>query len=150
VEFVGTQDKAIHDIAERFGVTNLVRVHPPVPYTQALDYQLRADVLLHMQWCDPKEYGTVAGKIFDYLGARRPILGIGLEDSVVAQLVRERAAGLVTNDPLKIAKQVEAWIAQKRAGGIAALPPAASDGLERAAQFEKVRDVLARVAAHRG
>jgi hypothetical protein len=103
-----------------------------------------------MQWCDPKEYGTVAGKIFDYLGARRPILGIGLEDSVVAQLVRERAAGLVTNDPLKIAKQVEAWIAQKRAGGIAALPPAASDGLERAAQFEKVRDVLARVAAHRG
>lgn len=150
VEFIGTQDKAINDIAERHGVTSLVRVRPPVPYTQALDYQLRADVLLHMQWCDPKEYGTVAGKIFDYLGARRPILGIGLDDSVVAELVRDRAAGLVTNDPLKIAKQVEAWIAAKRAGGIAALPSAASEGLERGAQFEKVRGVLARVAAHRG
>jgi hypothetical protein len=148
VEFIGTQDKAINEIAERHGVTNLVRVRPPVPYTQALDYQLRADVLLHMQWCDPKEYGTIAGKIFDYLGARRPILGLALEDSVVAQIVRDRAAGLVTNDPAKIAKQVETWIAQKRAGGIAPLPSSASEGLERAAQFEKVKDVLTRVASH--
>jgi len=147
VEFIGTQDKAINEIAERYRVTNLVRVRPPVPYTQALDYQLRADVLLHMQWCDPKEYGTIAGKIFDYLGARRPILGIALEDCVVAQIVRDRAAGLVTNDPAKIAKQVEAWIAEKRAGGIKPLPPSASEGLERAAQFEKVKDVLARVAS---
>jgi hypothetical protein len=149
VEFIGTQDKAINEIADRHGVTNLVRVRPPVPYTQALDYQLRADVLLHMQWCDPKEYGTIAGKIFDYLGARRPILGIALEDSVVAQIVRDRAAGLVTNDPMKIAKQVEGWIAEKRAGGIKSLPPSASEGLERAAQFEKVKDVLTRVALHR-
>jgi hypothetical protein len=148
VEFIGTQDKAINEIAERHGVTDLVRVRPPVPYTQALDYQLRADVLLHMQWCDPKEYGTIAGKIFDYLGARRPILGLALEDSVVAQIVRDRAAGLVTNDPAKIAKQVETWIAQKRAGGIAPLPSSASEGLERAAQFEKVKDVLTRVASH--
>lgn len=150
VEFIGTQDKAINEIAERHGVTNLVRVRPPVPYTKALEYQLHADVLLHMQWCDPKEFGTIAGKIFDYLGARRPILGIALEDSVVAQIVRDRVAGLVTDDPAKIAKQVEAWIAQKRAGGIAPLPAAASEGLERAAQFEKVKDVLRRVASRPG
>jgi hypothetical protein len=150
VEFVGTQDKAINEIAERHGVTHLVRVRPPVPYTKALEYQLHADILLHMQWCDPKEYGTIAGKIFDYLGARRPILGIALEDSVAAQIVRDRAAGLVTNDPAKIAKQIEAWIAEKRAGGIAPLPPAASEGLERAVQFEKVKDVLTRVASRKG
>jgi hypothetical protein len=146
VEFIGTQDQEIAGIAERHGVTSLVRIRPPVPYRQALEYQLRADVLLHMQWCDPKEYGTVAGKIFDYLGARRPILGIALEDCVVAELVRERKAGLVTNDPDKIAKQVAAWSAQKRAGGVPALPPSASDGLDRAAQFEKVADVLEKVS----
>jgi len=149
VEFIGTQDKAINEIAERHRVTSLVRVRPPVPYTKALEYQLHADVLLHMQWCDPKEFGTIAGKIFDYLGARRPILGIALEDSVAAQIVHDRAAGLVTNDPAKIAKQVEVWISQKRSGGIAPLPPAASEGLERAAQFEKVKDVLTRIASRR-
>jgi glycosyltransferase involved in cell wall biosynthesis len=148
VEFIGTKDKdgALDALAKQYGLSDHVRVLPPVSYKQALDYQLRADVLLHMQWCDPKEQGTIAGKIFDYLGARRPILGIALEDCVVADLVHERKAGLVTNDPQKIAAQVERWIAEKRAGGVKPLPPAASEGLDRAAQFDKLVDLLKSVA----
>ena len=149
VEFVGARDKAVRDLADRYGLTEHVRVHAPVPYKRALEFQLRADVLLHMQWCDPKEQGTIAGKIFDYLGARRPILGIALEDCVVAELVRDRNAGLVTNDPLKIAKQIEDWIAEKRRGGISPLQPAASQGLERSVQFEEVRSLLENVVAGR-
>ena len=145
VEFVGSMDETVRDLVDRYGLANHVRVQSSVPYPRALELQLRADVLLHMQWCDPKEQGTIAGKIFDYLGARRPILGIALEDSVVADLVRDRGAGLVTNDPAKIAKQIEIWVAEKRRGGIAPLPPAASEGLERALQFEKVRDLLANI-----
>jgi hypothetical protein len=147
VEFVGAKDKAVREFAERFGLTDHIRVHPTVPYTRALEIQLGADVLLHMQWCDPKEHGTIAGKIFDYLGARRPILGIALEDCVVAELVRERGAGLVTNDSKKIAKQVERWLAQKRQGGVPPLPPSASEGLERSLQFEKIETLLTNVVA---
>lgn len=147
VEFVGAKDKAVREFAERFGLTNHIRVLPTVPYTRALEIQLGADVLLHMQWCDPKEHGTIAGKIFDYLGARRPILGIALEDCVVADLVRERGAGLVTSDPKKIAVQVEHWLAQKRQGGIPPLPAEASEGFERSVQFERIRDLLDRQVA---
>jgi hypothetical protein len=91
--------------------------------------------------------GTIAGKIFDYFGARRPILGIALEDSIAAQIVHERRAGLVTNDPAKIAKQVAAWIAQKKRGGVAPLPESSIKGLERAVQFEKIRTLLDGIVA---
>jgi hypothetical protein len=146
VEFIGSSNKAVRDLADGFGLDTLIRTEKTIPYRAALERQLRADVLLHMQWCDPKEYGTIAGKIFDYLGARRPILGIALEDSTVAQLVHERCAGLVTNDPRRIATQIEAWVAEKRRGGIAPLPPSASEGLERAVQFEKIADLLSNIA----
>jgi hypothetical protein len=142
VEFVGTAIEAATAAASQYGVAHLVKAFEPVTYRRALEIQLHADVLLHLQWCDPKEEGTVAGKIFDYFGARRPILGIALEDSVVAKMVHERNAGLVTNDVKKIADKVAAWIREKKAGGVAPLPPEAVAGLERTVQYEKIRALL--------
>ncbi len=147
VEFIGTAIEAATSVADQYGVAHLVKAFPPVPYRRSLEIQLHADVLLHLQWCDPKEVGTVAGKIFDYFGARRPILGIALEDSIVAKMINERAAGLATNDTAKIAKQVAAWIAEKKAGGVAPLPPAASAGLERDVQFEKIEHLFDGIVA---
>lgn len=147
VEFVGSEVEGVRRLAADAGILDLVRIHDPVSYRRSLELQLHADVLLHLQWCDPKEEGTIAGKIFDYLGARRPVLGIALEDCVVAKLIHERKAGLVTNDPAKIAGQVSAWIKAKRAGGLAPLPASASDGLDRATQFENVEALLRDIVA---
>lgn len=147
VEFIGTEIHAAASQAGKYNVAHLVKAFPPVPYQRSLEIQLHADILLHLQWCDPKEVGTVAGKIFDYFGARRPILGIALEDSIVAKMINERGGGLATNDPVKIAKQVAAWIAEKKAGGVAPLPPAASAGLERDVQFEKIEGLLDGIVA---
>ncbi|MCE9523509.1 MAG: hypothetical protein K8S25_13885 [Alphaproteobacteria bacterium] len=147
VEFVGTEIEAASGAADKFGVAHLVKAFPPVSYRDSLKIQMHADVLLHMQWCDPKEEGTIAGKIFDYMGARRPILGIALEDSIVAKMVHDRGAGLVTNDQAKIAKQISAWVAQKRSGGVAPLPQSAVAGLERSVQFEKMETLLRGIAA---
>lgn len=150
VEFVGTEIGAAMAAAEQHGVTHLVSVGPQIGYREALARQLAADVLLHMQWCDPRENGTIAGKIFDYIGTRRPILGIGLEDSVVGEMIRTRNAGVVTDDPAKIAQHVAAWMAEKKSGGIAPTPPEAVSGLERSVQFEKVRALLQDLAAATG
>lgn len=142
VVFVGSEVEGLRNLAAAEGVVDLMRVEEPVTYRRSLEMQLHADVLLHLQWCDPKEEGTIAGKIFDYLGARRPVLGIALEDSVVAKLIHERGAGLVTNDPAKIAAEVERWIKAKKAGGVPPLPASACEGLDRDTQFEKIETLL--------
>ena len=61
-------------LAETAGVQDRVVVHPHVPLAEAAAIQQGADVLLLMQWKDPREQGNLPGKLFEYLGARRPIL----------------------------------------------------------------------------
>src|SRR3546814_20014060 len=68
-------------------------------HEEALRRQLESDILVLLQWNDPKEQGSVPGKFFEYLGARRPILVLGLHDGVPATILRERNAGFFSNEP---------------------------------------------------
>lgn len=65
-------------------------------------------------WNDFKEKGVYTGKLFEYLGARRPILAIGSEDNVSANLIMERSAGVVTTDPKNISDALNKWCLMKK------------------------------------
>jgi hypothetical protein len=100
-------------------------------------------VLLLMQWNDPREQGNLPGKLFEYLGARRPILGLGFEDGVPARIIRERAAGLFCNDPEEIAAQLRAWLETKRRlGHLPPLPAEVAAGFTRAEQFARLEPIF--------
>jgi hypothetical protein len=60
-------------------VQPLVKIHPRVPNAESVAVQKQGDVLLITQWNHPLKQGNVPGKLFEYLAARRPILGLGLE-----------------------------------------------------------------------
>jgi hypothetical protein len=110
--------------------------------------QTTADVLVLVMWNDPQDAGTVPGKFFDYLRARRPILMIGHPSGVVADLIRTRRAGVVLSDPHAIADRLRTWLAEKdRLGRIPDLPASSLDGLYREDQLERYLTLLAEVAA---
>lgn len=116
VEFYGRYLRIVTDIAKRYGVEKLIKVHPNIPYKDALTQQRNADVLLLLLWDDFKEKGVYTGKLFEYLGARRPILAIGPEDNVAANLIIERSAGVVATDPKNIADALKKWCLMKKEG----------------------------------
>jgi glycosyltransferase involved in cell wall biosynthesis len=147
IEFYGSDPGLVLPPAERAGVSDRVTVYPPVPYKQSLDIQRRSDVLLLLQWNNPREQGNVPAKLFEYFGVLRPILGIGLEDGVPARLIRERQAGFFSNDPDAIASQLRRWLAAKDAAGgrLPGLPPNAREGLSRDIQFERLLDFCVKV-----
>jgi Glycosyl transferase 4-like domain/Glycosyl transferases group 1 len=139
VQFYGTSPEQTLPAAATAGVQDQVVVHPHLARPQIAAIQQRADVLLLMQWNDPREQGNLPGKLFEYLGARRPILGLGLKDGVPAKIIRERAAGCFANDPARIAAQLTAWLdTKRRLGHLPSLPPAAAAGFTRAEQFERL------------
>lgn len=73
-------------IAERHGVADLVSEHPyRVPYFDALHYLARADALMVVGSSDPT---YSASKIFPNLLARRPLITIVHEDSLMLDLAR--------------------------------------------------------------
>nr|WP_169816664.1 glycosyltransferase [Rhodovibrio salinarum] len=148
VEFYGTAPRHVWPIAERYGVSACVRVHPPVRQPEAVQKQLEADVLLLMQWDDPREQGNVPGKLFEYLGARRPVLLIGLEGGVPDRILTARAAGTRAQGAEQVARLLSGWMAEKQAhGSLPLLPESTSRGLSHADQFAQLPDFLTQVLA---
>ena len=56
--------------------------------------QRESQILLLLTWDNPKEYGTVTGKIFEYLAAQRPILSIGPSKGIVKKLINSTNSGI--------------------------------------------------------
>src|SRR4029077_14138282 len=125
-------------LARRHRVDDRVTVRTPVPYRRSLDLQMTADILLLLQWNDKRDKGNLPGKIFEYLYARRPILLIGYEHGIAAQLIRERGAGLVSNTPERIRDQLQAWIEDKEGDRLNRLGASVCEGFSREDQFRKL------------
>lgn len=143
----GADNGVARDAVARSTVAHLVTTTGQVPVERSWRIQAAADVLVLLMWDDPMDAGTVPGKLFDYLRARRPIMVVGHPDGVVAELVRSRHAGVVLSSAPEIAEQLRAWSAQKRRdGGVPALPESTLDGLYRDDQMAGYLRLLTEVA----
>ncbi len=91
VRFYGTNVYLLQELAQREGVLDKVEFYPRVSHAESLRIQVSSDVLLQLMWNDPSEVGTYTGKLYEYIGARRPILMLGYEHGVAADLIREGA-----------------------------------------------------------
>ena len=64
-------------------------------------------------WIDPAGDGVIPGKLFEYIGARRPILSLGSLSGEAAAIVRDNRLGLASNDPEEIKAMLVACLAAK-------------------------------------
>ena len=141
--FCGTDPSHVMPLAQRAGVGEMVEVRPSMPHAQSLEFQRQSDVLLLMQWNDPREQGNCPGKFFEYVASLRPLMILGLADGVPATIARARSAGFFSNDPAEIMQQLRVWLEEKALrGSVAALPPSAREGLSRRLQFERLERFL--------
>src|SRR6185437_3952079 len=141
VRFYGPEESDIRPLAERYGVQDRVVVCPRVSYRQSLALQAQSDILLLLQWNHIKDEGNIPAKFFEYIGALRTMLFLGYETGTLAQMIRQRAAGFVSNSPQEIAAQLVRWIGQ-RSLGIPALDISVRAGLSRAEQFRSYENFL--------
>ena len=145
--FYGRYLDTVKSQAAEHGVGHAVHVHPPVPYAESLRLQRLADVLLLLLWNDRAERGVYTAKLFEYIGARRPILAVGGTRDAATELIEARGAGVVAGDAEAIRGLLERWRAQKRlAGGIADLPAEATSSLSRMEKTREIENVLRLVA----
>jgi glycosyltransferase involved in cell wall biosynthesis len=84
-------------LAAQHGLSDVVAVQVGLPHADAAREQVNASVLLFMMRNDPGGFGIYTGKLFEYLGARRPILMLGPKQGVAAELIREANAGTVVD-----------------------------------------------------
>jgi len=89
-EGIGWLDREI----EHYRLSNVAKQYGSVPRSIAIEKQRESQLLLCFKWEDSQEHGAYPGKLFEYLGARRPILATGGTDDVVNDLLNETGAGI--------------------------------------------------------
>jgi len=93
IRLAGKVDAAITDAIRARGLgDNLVELGY-LPHDETVREQRAADILLLPLRQEPEYAKVLPGKIFEYLAARRPVLGIGQEDGAAAQILRDAGAG---------------------------------------------------------
>jgi glycosyltransferase involved in cell wall biosynthesis len=87
--------------ARRYGVSDIVTVHPMVPSELFRAYCRASDVLLLVVGRSQghvEHAGAVPGKVYEYFAARRPILVVGPPGCVAGRMVERIRRGLAAPD----------------------------------------------------
>ncbi len=66
-------------------------------HLEAIKVQRTASILILPLRKEPEYRATLPGKLFEYLAARRPILGIGQTDGAMARILSQTCSGVVFN-----------------------------------------------------
>lgn len=144
IHFVGASPQALSELAIGHGVQNQVFFHPPCANVEALRWQVSADALLLLEWDDPSAKGVYTGKVFEYLGARRPILATGPAGGVVEALLADTQSGELVRDPGAVLRFIDRWWERKQSDGTTRLAdrPALLEVFTRRHQAGLVADAL--------
>ena len=117
VRFVGQYLAALLPQVRQFGIEEYVSVEPPVSYMESLRLQTTATALLFLDWSDRRVKGWYSAKIYEYLGARRPILSVGPKRSLVGALLANTNAGIAAENCGDIHDVLDCWLRQHAATG---------------------------------
>jgi glycosyltransferase involved in cell wall biosynthesis len=138
-------DQFLHEEIQARHLEKLVELAPPIPYRQALQEMSRADALVVMQAANCNE--QIPAKIYEYLRARRPILGLTDAGGDTADVLRR--AGLDDIAPLDnpglIGEALVKMLRDLRAGRIPLPCEQAIQGASRAGRTRALADLFVNV-----
>lgn len=97
LRFVGVVSDDVMQSLTNAGLKEYVEMVGYVSHQKALEYQQKSQVLLLVEIDSKDTEGIIAGKLFEYLKAKRPILGIGPKNWEVAQIIKRTNTGSVFN-----------------------------------------------------
>jgi glycosyltransferase involved in cell wall biosynthesis len=97
VKFYGDWSDSYQQAIEQAGIEDIVEVHDFVPHEEIVPILKGSDVLLYVGGDDPENRLNLPSKLWDYVGARRPILAIVDPSFRVADFLVKHDLGLIAD-----------------------------------------------------
>ena len=92
---VGGEDPFVRERVREFQLEDVTTWVGVVPHGESLSHQVNSSLLLLIIREEAANAGLIPGKLYEYLGARRPILGIVPRHFEAAEIIRRAGAGIV-------------------------------------------------------
>jgi len=137
----------LESLAQKYAIADLIEILPPIGYREALQEMLQADGLLVLQASNCNE--QIPAKLYEYLRARRPILGLTDPEGDTARVLRDAGLGDIARlDSVEEVQHALARFLERIRSGAAPLPtPAYVASASRHARTRELAAILDRVAS---
>ncbi len=143
IRLAGKTDPEILDALATRGLSANVENLGYQPHWKTVELQRSANVLLLPLRQEPEYAKALPGKIFEYLAARRPVLGIGQENGAAAAILKSTGAGVMYDwdRPEPVRNFIEsAW--ERHLTGVDGPPDGDISEYSRAALTQKLSELL--------
>ncbi|PCJ94141.1 MAG: glycosyl transferase family 1 [Flavobacteriaceae bacterium] len=97
IQFAGVVSQEVMESIEAAGLASYANFLGYVSHEEAISIQRKSQVLLLVEIDSPETTGIIPGKLFEYLAAKRPILGIGPKEWEVVDMVTDTNSGHIYN-----------------------------------------------------
>lgn len=94
VLFVGAREDRNEHAARSLGLDDVVQFRASMPHDETIQLERSSHILLLIKHVNPDYRGMVPGKLYEYIGVRRPVLALAPEGEA-SQLVVELRRGIV-------------------------------------------------------
>jgi glycosyltransferase involved in cell wall biosynthesis len=106
IDFYGLVDPSVDRMSHAYGLDGVVLQHGMVSRDEAIASERRAQVLVVILSSSADDVGTIPGKVFEYMAARRPIVAIGAVKGEIADLLALTRIGTQATS----AREMRDWI----------------------------------------
>jgi len=106
----GGSVKTLLPIIEKYHLKDLVKIYGFVPFNESIRRQQESTALLLTEWNNPLAKHVYTGKVFEYLGAGRPVLALAYKTGAIDQLLQETGAGILVNEVEAIKGVLTHWL----------------------------------------
>lgn len=97
VEVFGSVDRSVRETIRARGMADRIHLRGTVGADDARRAQHHACALLNFSWEDPRDFGKLPAKVFEYAAARRPIVHMGRVETLGTHLIRDHGLGFVVD-----------------------------------------------------
>lgn len=97
INFTGNIAEELINMMKSSSISSKININSYVEHDKILNIMANSNINLLILPDEDQSKGIYTGKIFDYILAERPILGIMPEDGVAAKLINENNIGLAVN-----------------------------------------------------
>ncbi len=94
LKLAGTVSQEVIDSMVLYGLKPYLNVAGYVPHNEAVRMQQSAQVLLLIEINSPETKSIIPGKLFEYMVAGRPVIGIGPAGSDFAEIIEDTQVGI--------------------------------------------------------